>query len=214
VLCVVVLAGCATGESSSAELMTESIEAKGGAEGPAAAVQAASGNSIEDDVTAVIDGVRVLETIRKADYRWQSASNALGTDRDWALREMDAIIAERPEDPRYRAGRARAALLTGDVSTAKSQWAEQDRLATEQGLVDEEYWQAVAMNTAFLDTFVRTSDGAYGGAVSMVPASNAAIERQILACEELADLATARLDTEAANMWFDQAAQLRARLNQ
>ena len=160
----------------------------------------ASGRTGDEAVDGILTVGPILEDIRKADIESSSADYEMERgNTDKAAGHLDKAIALRPEDMRFRRNRAAVAVIGNDLESAEQQWAEQDRIAAEQGQATQAwYWEG---------SFEDAAELAYGllNEVDMLTATDAQKEQGVLVytrmaeCyETAADIHTENLDIEAA----------------
>jgi predicted Zn-dependent protease len=202
------VSGCATGETATAELASESLGHKSAEEGPVAAARAITYTTSDDDVNALLSAFSVLETVRKADIQYKNAIQMAASDPAAAAHTLDDIIEDRPNDARYRESRAKLAVTQGDPATAKTHWAKMDDLMAAQGTADKGYWGAVLSQSLLMEGGMMESSGGFTGDFGATV--DALRERQAEAFEALADIALGNLDTEAAEEYMRRAEAVRA----
>jgi hypothetical protein len=171
--------------------------------------QAANATGRTGDSTAdgMLGALSAVNKIREADGLASSAvieSNAGNTERAGQL--IDQAIRERPDDMRYRRTAASVALKGSDTETARQQWAEQDRIASEQGQAAHAWYWQKSYEDAAEDAYTLLNSVHAPTAKAAQKAQGVLVYTRMAEClEKAADINTENLEIDAAAEQMRQA---------
>jgi hypothetical protein len=100
------------------------------------------GRTGDETVDGIMQASNAVAKMTRADKKWQRARKDLNNELyQNASGSLDAAIAARPNDMRYRRDRVHAALGLGEAQEAIEQWEAMDGIASVSALdEDETYW--------------------------------------------------------------------------